>query len=377
MIWPLSLFKSSKAPGKLNQGPAGQIVWADAWHSLPEPGITTQLRTYYSAVAGICADLNSVSVSQTPLRLFRGKGREGDPEVLDHPLITLMDRPNPRMGRVEFLRYVQLYLELCGSAYLRKVGGVVMDVSELWPLQPHLMSPFREGGETQKIIYWLYNGLDRIELKDLIVIRNPDPLDPYSGGSSPVRRAWQAIALMDSDFALQYSLVTNQSRYQAIICPADKAMPLTTAQQKRLAAFFKAGVRSRAGTYGFTDIPIEIKSNASTSRDMEGSERFQQLREVILSAFGVPPALFQSFKSRAELEAAMEQYSRLALDSRCDLLSDFFNRELIPQGTDLYFKFDKFEPTVEGAEDGDAADGSATDSGKPSSDGDAEEDQDA
>ena len=110
---------------------------------------------------------------------------------------------------------------------------------------------------------------------------------------------------------------------------------------------------------------------------MEGSERFQQLREVILSAFGVPPALFQSFKSRAELEAAMEQYSRLALDSRCDLLSDFFNRELIPQGTDLYFKFDKFEPTVEGAEDGDAADGSATDSDKPSSDGDAEEDQDA
>lgn len=57
-------------------------------------------------------------------------------QVVDHPLVTLLNNPNPFMSRFQFYATLIMDRYLAGNAYFLKVRGPMGNVEELWRLRP-------------------------------------------------------------------------------------------------------------------------------------------------------------------------------------------------------------------------------------------------
>lgn len=67
----------------------------------------------------------------------KARKRSQDTEVESHPLLELLDRPNPLQSSDEFFRAVVCYLLIDGNSYIEKVGpSPGAAPKELWPQRP-------------------------------------------------------------------------------------------------------------------------------------------------------------------------------------------------------------------------------------------------
>jgi phage portal protein BeeE len=135
----------------------------------------------------------SVAAPEWCLKRIQPDGEEID--VPKHPVLTLLNRPNPLMSRTELFEQLQQYIELLGEGALQvtMVGKVPI---ELWPLMPHRMIPITH--PTRMITGWQYitPGGETVEipggLTQVIRIRRPHPTDLLRG-MGPVQPAMSDI----------------------------------------------------------------------------------------------------------------------------------------------------------------------------------------
>ncbi|MEE4384172.1 MAG: phage portal protein [Pseudomonadales bacterium] len=79
-----------------------------------------------------CISLIAESVATIPWRLYRG-----DREVVDHPVLEILERPNPLQSRTEFLEASASYDLLAGNLYWER--AVAGRSAELYVLRPDRM----------------------------------------------------------------------------------------------------------------------------------------------------------------------------------------------------------------------------------------------
>lgn len=111
-------------------------------------------------------------------------------EVEEHPLINLLNNPNPYMSRGVIWSLVVIYYYLAGNAYLYKAraetGLLQGAVTELWPLPPERMrvipgdmsqgEPFVKGYE-----YRVGNQTQVFPAEDVMHFKTRNPMNPYYG----------------------------------------------------------------------------------------------------------------------------------------------------------------------------------------------------
>ncbi len=111
----------------------------------------------YSAISGIASRVASLDGG-----VYR-KRRHGAPELLyDHPLLTLLNKPNKEQSRSEFLEMAVSHHKLSGNIYFFGVQDKSA-LSQLWTLRPDRVKvipnkalglpTLYEYGESQKIQY--------------------------------------------------------------------------------------------------------------------------------------------------------------------------------------------------------------------------------
>jgi phage portal protein BeeE len=297
--------------------------FADLLGVLYSPSTTDLLREY-RGLAGACAQLNANQVAATPFNLH-SKNDPDSSEIKSHPLLDVIQNPNPYMDDKLLWKTTQLYLEMCGKAFWQVVPGVLNPVNQIYPLQSHLVSPIM--GADNQIIAWQY-AKKRLELSEVVEFYFTDPLNPYSSGKGPAELAWNEIVLMNSDTALMTALMKNGGAPAHILSPKDAQGVISKSIVERMYAAWNAFRGKGANKLWIPEIPVELKSLAQTSKEFQGSERFDQLKSIILACFGIPAALFDSAGTRAELDAAMVQHARLAIDPRTSLLEGTINRRV-------------------------------------------------
>ena len=315
-------------------------TWLDSMGVVVRPSDYAMLNAY-SGLAGACAQLNANAVSNTPYTLNRGDDYEA-PEVTTHPFLETMKKPNPFMGPKALWKYTQLCLEMAGKAYWKIVPGVLTPVVEIYPLQPHLVTP--EMSVNNTITGWRYDK-ELLTLDQVVQFFCADPLNPYGSGKGPAEIAWAEIMLMSNDTALMTALMKNGGAPSHVLSPKDQQGVVSPTILTRLQAAWQSFKGRGAGRLFIPEIPVELTTLAQTSKDFEGSARFDQLKSIIMAVFGIPSALFDSAGSRAELDAAILQHARLAVDPRTTLLEDVVNRRVLPlYGDDVNLYF---EPNLE------------------------------
>lgn len=308
--------KASRAGQILAWGVPGQPRWTPRrYDRLAEEGYTRNV------IAFRCIREIAQSIGGLPLLLYQG-GRE----VVAHPVLTLLQRPNPLQGRADLLEAVTTQLLIAGNAYLEAVGEG--EPVELWALRPDRMQvipgrhglpagfEYKAGGQARR---W---AADEVSGESPILhLKHHHPLDDWYG-FSPLEAAAQAIDQFNAAAQWNQALLQNGCRPSGALVLEGKDGPdhLTAEQFARLkeqldAAFSGAANAGRPlvleGGLKWTDMML-------SPRDMDFlNAKYAAARDIAL-AFGYPPMLLgipgdNTYNNQKEARLALWEQTVLPL----------------------------------------------------------------
>jgi len=341
-----------------------------------------QLLDQYQRTAYACARINANAVSATPLRVFvqtsagqrrprcltrklslgeqKGlRNRAGletrlakaleVEEVLDHPLIDLLDRVNPFLNRVTLLQLTDLYQEILGNAYWLVVADALGVPTELWPLLPQHMRLKRS--KTRVIDHYLYGQgatPQRYEPEEVIHFRFPNLRDPYGEGMAPLLAAFEDVQADGKQIAQDNAMLDNRARPDAIVSPTE---PIGQREAERLEKKLHRKF-GKGGTGGVLVAESGMKFQAATfpPKQLESVARRQMSKVQIANVFDVPMSLLETENvNRANAEAGHYQHALMSVRPRCRLIEGAINEDLCPRFDErLFVAFD--DPVPENRE---------------------------
>ncbi|MGB3279813.1 MAG: phage portal protein [Pseudorhodobacter sp.] len=216
-----------------------------------------------------------------------------------HPLLSLMQRPNPGQGRAELFEALYGQLLLSGNAYIEAVQGVDLLPGELHVLRSDRMSlvPGADGWPVA-YDYTVGNRKHRFDmttgLNPVCHIRNFHPQDDHYG-FSPMQAAAVALDVHVAASHWSKALLDNAARPSGAIVykGVDGQSQLTTDQYDRLLnemASHHQGARN-AGRPMLLEGGLDWKPMGFSPSDMEFQKTKEAAAREIAIAFGVPPML--------------------------------------------------------------------------------------
>ncbi|MEA5366091.1 phage portal protein [Amycolatopsis sp., V23-08] len=323
---------------------------------------TTQLGVMATngTIFGI-VDKTSTAVGKTEWRLYRKakSGKDEDRvEITRHAALSLINKPNPFMTRMELFQTGQQHLDLIGEGcFVVGRSSLASIPLELWPVRPDRMTPVAH--PTKYLTGWIYAGPDgeQIPLRtdEVIHVRMPNPTDPYRG-LSPVTAVLTDI--MGAEYASQWNAAffRDSAEPGGIIKVDDN---LTDDEFTKLATRWEEQHRgvARAHRVGILEANMEWVPRAFSQRDMEFTSLRGVTRDAIMEGFGFPKPMLGITEdvNRANADAGEYVFAKWLTVPRDDRWKDALNTKLLPLfGADvpdkLEFDYDSPVPEDEAAE---------------------------
>src|SRR3990167_7471623 len=166
------------------------IAWQAGTAGLPNSSCATLAREGYGKNEIVFATIELRATSAAEPRIVgRRKGKNGSQpaEVYDHPILTLLNKPNPYMSRAGLWSTIIMDRDLAGNAYLLKARrDRDNNVQVLGRLRPDGVQvvPNDKQAPTQGIAGYLYrDGAAGAEIaaNDIIHFKTRHPLDDLYG----------------------------------------------------------------------------------------------------------------------------------------------------------------------------------------------------
>ncbi|WFR96226.1 phage portal protein [Rhizobium tumorigenes] len=222
---------------------------------------------------------------------------EGDREVGEHPLLSLMRQPNGRMAGPDFFEALHGHLLLSGNAYVEPlmVGGTLRELHLLRPDRVAIVEgrdgwpeayEYRVGGLVRRFAAES-DGLTLLHLKLF------HPLDDHLG-FPPLAAAQVALDLHNASSTWNKALLDNSARPSgALVYQPKEGGNLSPDQYERLKQELDEGYSGpmRAGRPLLLEGGLDWKSMGLSPKDMDFVEARNGAARDIALAFGVPPML--------------------------------------------------------------------------------------
>lgn len=245
--------------------------------------------------------INKVSQGVANVRLSLKRKRPGmnaDEEIFEHPILTLLAKPNQGQNYQSFTEAVMSYLMISGNSYVHAVGASGPP-RELWPLRPDRMTvipgKFRIPAGFQ---YSDNTTKQRFEVDQLsgdspiMHMKTFNPLDDWYG-MSPVEAAAHSVDLVNASSAWNLALLQNGARPSGAFIVENDGETLTSEQRDELKSELDRNYvgKTRAGRPMLLEGGIKWQEMSINPKDMDWIQgRSTSARDVAL-AYGVPPQL--------------------------------------------------------------------------------------
>lgn len=317
--------------------PAGQAVWSRRDISkFADEGYRRNV------IAHRAVSMIATAAASVPWRLTERRARSN--RVIEaHPLLTLLNKPNPLQGGTELCEALYAYRLIAGNAYLHAIGpkgGV--------PLELHMLRPDRvqvipgQGGIPKAYRYSIDTRsvdipVDAITGQSRILhLKTFHPLDDWYG-MSPVEAAAYSIDQHNQCGAWNQALLQNGARPSgALMVKAGDGQPgtLTETQYSRLKSQLDSQFSGseNAGRPLLLEGGLEWKEMSLSPKDMDFiGIKHSSARDIAL-AFGVSPQLLgipgdNTYANLKEARVALWEQTILPL---LDNVTDALNNWLVP-----------------------------------------------
>jgi HK97 family phage portal protein len=278
--------KESQASKLLVVNP-GQPVWSPRnYESFAREAYNKNVVAYQS--------INRIAeaIASVKLGIYRG-----EQELTEHPLISLLRRPNPMQSYSDYVRAKVSFIMLAGNGYEERfmVGG---EVKELYQLRPDRMSILPStNGIPAAYIYKVNQNTTRWEMDprtmtcDVRHLKLFNPLNDWYG-MSPIEAGAYAIDQNNEAMNWMQSLLQNSARPSGALTVKDGST-LADDNFNRLKAQIEEQYSgsTNAGRPMLLEGGLEWQQMGMSPTDMGIIEtKFASSRDVAL-AFGVPPQL--------------------------------------------------------------------------------------
>ena len=308
-----------------------------------------------NVIAYRAVNLITEGAASVPWVLFDRE--QGAPRRVEaHPVLRLLERPNPLEGGAELFQALYAYRLIAGNAYLQAAGP-----QESAPLELHCLRPDRvsviAGKDGLPVGYRYTIGnqyrdfpVDRITGRARILhLKTFHPLNDWYG-LSPIEAAAYSIDQHNQSGAWNQALLQNGARPSGALVvkgrdPSGAGGYLSDEQYTRIRQQVdeQFSGSSNAGRPLLLEGGLEWKEMSMTPRDMDFIEAKHSSARDIALAFGVPPQLLgipgdNTYANLAEARLALWEQTILPLvDSVCDALNNW----LLPlYGKGLQLRYD-------------------------------------
>jgi len=323
----------------------------------------TQLSTEgygQNAVVNACINKIANAIASIDRRLYQKKGSK---LVLleTHPLLDLLDKPNPTQSGDEFTRALIAYRQIGGNAYIRGAGINYLSKKSKPPTELTLLNPGQVKVEPSKDSYfpkWFEFKPDASTVytypvekisgrSEILQLKTFNPLNPWYG-LPPMLAAAYGIDINNASQKWNKKQLDNDCRPSgALTVKAADGKPamITDDQYQRLQEMIDNTFSgsNNAGKPLLLEGGLEWQQMSMTAKDMDFMEAMNTSARNIGLVFGVPPQILgipgsQTFANYEQANLSFWTDTVLPLN---ELLLDAYNRWLIPfYGDDLVLKYD-------------------------------------
>lgn len=272
---------------------------------------------------------------------------DGDNLVEQHPVLDLLQRPNPGQSWDQFLAENLVNRMILGEMFID--GGEQEQPAELWSLLPLDMTVlpnklrlpegfiYKKGEQDQKT----YEADPATGKSQIFFLKLYNPLNNWRG-QSPLMAAALAADTFNAGSIWNMSLLKNSARPSGII-KFKGAMPSGEELQK-----FRRWFRDVfQGSQNAGEIPVLANDSdwvklSESPRDMDFQNSMKESAKLVASALGVPIPLIDNDAST--FNNMSEAKERLYTDTVIPIMEEFitsFGNWLLPRyGDNLSFKLD-------------------------------------
>jgi len=240
-----------------------------------------------------CVRMVAEAAASVPLDLF-----EGGALIESHPLLDLLQAPNPTQTRPDLLESWYGFLLVAGNAYIEAVG-VGSDVRELYVLRPDRMQivpgvdgwplsyDYTVNGQTVSFSGEVVPGVRKVMHLGLF-----HPSKDYYG-LSPIEAAATAIDIHNAASAWNKAMLDNSALPSGALVYNAGDRQLTPEQYERLKVELEASFQGarNAGRPMLLEGGLDWRAMSMTPKDMDFIESKRQAARDISLALGVPPML--------------------------------------------------------------------------------------
>lgn len=309
----------------------------------PAGGVNITRRTYRGEQVTSRKALNWLRNPACGTKAAIDADRAGDiEEVMDHPILDLIDKPNPWQNGREFRRLTHLYRLICGRAFYQIVARPVPGVhigrgkgsARVLPTDMLMMAPQHTEvipGDTSLIAGYHY-GRNTIksatfEADEVIYHRHtPSPFEPW-GAIGPLHAVHQDADIVAAAALSEIHRWENESRPDIFISTEDTYTDLETLR-KAIEDQVK-GIANK-GRFLLGRL-MDIKQLGFPPKDMEYQGGRRLSTEDILAAYGYPESMYRlNDANLASSKTGHIQYQRFTILPELVAWCETMNETLLP-----------------------------------------------
>jgi HK97 family phage portal protein len=284
-----------------------------------------------------CINLVANTAARVPWKLINMKTAE---EIEDHPILTIMDRPNVMQGWSGILQYAITDYLLAGRSFINLYGAPNRPATEMYVLRPdYVIQQYNDFREP----YFLYSGgadeaAQSIGLNQMVFLQCTNPRRTING-LSPLRPGARSIDLNNKGREWNNNLLQNGAKLSGVFTTPPDAR-LDDATYKRLKSELTdnyQGARNAGKsillTDGTTFTPLEL-----TPAEISWLDGLNLSAREICAIFGVPPVLYgdTELAKYSNYETARLSLYTETVVPLVDYIADELNHTFVPQyGDDL------------------------------------------
>jgi len=313
----------------------GQVGFTQK-HSFPSDNIRAYTKEGYGQNPTVfaCVDLIAKSLARIPLKVKNSAG-----EIVDnHPLLSLLEQPNPDEGGNEFRHAATSWFLITGNCFMQKLtSSGVPNQLLLW--QPYEWSISRRLGDPVPRLYTFGKNqryersfdVDPITGKsEILHWRTFNPSTEGSEfGQAPLKAAASCVDSANSARLWNYSTLENSGSHSVVITSDDE---ITPDQKKSITqdVFENWMGPKNANKVKVMGSAAKVDTISMTPHEMEWLEGLKLQSQEICANFGVPTQLLgidgsQTYANYEEAKVALFTQTVIPI---LDLLLSELNRWL-------------------------------------------------